>query len=62
MASQDWDIYCTYANNIRKEYSMYPEFLYKPGCKKLLHHFLNRDRIIKTGFFFNKFENKSGPT
>jgi len=56
---QRWDIYFTYSNNIRKEYSMYPDLLYKAGRKKVLKHFLERERIFKTEFFFNKYEHRA---
>ncbi|SDF52485.1 HD domain-containing protein [Epilithonimonas hungarica] len=37
--SQDWKIYENYTQQIRKEYSIYPDFIYKPGRKKVLIHF-----------------------
>ncbi len=48
--------YQNYAAQIRKEYSIYPDFLYKPGRKKVLAHFLNMDRIYKTDYFYQKLE------
>jgi predicted metal-dependent HD superfamily phosphohydrolase len=56
---QSWENYLAYAMNIRKEYSIYPDFIYKPGRKKVLNHFLNMKRIFKTTFFFTKFEEKA---
>lgn len=53
---QTWDQYSQYCNNVRKEYSIYPDFIYNPGRKKVLNHFLSMDRIFKTQFFYNKFE------
>lgn len=52
----DSSTYDAYAKNVRREYSMYPDFLYKPGRKKVLQHFLNIDRIFKTDEFAAKFE------
>lgn len=49
--------YQKYAEKIRKEYSVYPDFLYKPGRKKALLHFLEFDFIFKTTHFRNKYEN-----
>lgn len=49
--------YQKYAEKIRKEYSVYPDFLYKPGRKKALVHFLEFDFIFKTTHFRNKYEN-----
>jgi predicted metal-dependent HD superfamily phosphohydrolase len=51
-----WESYKEYAQNVRREYTMYPDFLYKPGRKKVIHHFLQMDQIFKTGFFKQKFE------
>lgn len=53
---QNWETYSLYYKNVRKEYSTYPDFVYNPGRKKVLYHFLSMDRIYKTDFFFNKFE------
>jgi len=56
---QSWENYSAYAKNVRKEYSIYPDFIYKPGRKKILNHFLNMERIFKTEFFVAKFEKKA---
>lgn len=53
---QRWDVYTQYYKNVRKEYSIYPDFVYNPGRKKVLNHFLSMDRIFKTEYFYNKFE------
>jgi predicted metal-dependent HD superfamily phosphohydrolase len=53
---QGWETYSSYYKNVRMEYSMYPGFVYNPGRKKVLHHFLAMDRIFKTDFFYTKFE------
>lgn len=53
---QPWEIYLQYCKNVSKEYSIYPDFMYNPGRKKVLNHFFNMDRIFKTDFFYNKFE------
>jgi predicted metal-dependent HD superfamily phosphohydrolase len=51
-----WDKYREYCQQVRKEYAIYPDFLYNPGRKKALQHFLDMDVIFKTGFFRNKYE------
>ena len=51
------DDYRTYTNQIRKEYSIYPDFLYNPGRKKVLLHFLGMKTIYKTSYFQEKYEN-----
>ncbi len=53
---QSWEKYSDYYKNVRKEYSIYPDFFYNPGRKKVLNHFLAMDSIFKTDFFYNKFE------
>lgn len=53
---QPWETYSEYYRNVRKEYSIYPDFVYNPGRKKVLNHFLTMDRIFKTEFFQSKFE------
>lgn len=44
---------------VRKEYSIYPDLLYKPGRKKVLQHFLQMERIFKTQVFYDKYETQS---
>lgn len=43
--------YTVYAQQIRNEYSIYPDELYKPGRKKVLTHFLSLPAIYKTSLF-----------
>lgn len=50
------EIYLGYTRKIRKEYSVYPDFLYKPGRKKVLQHFLELDNIFKTDYFKDQYE------
>ncbi|WP_294216521.1 hypothetical protein [uncultured Chryseobacterium sp.] len=56
---KDSAIYQEYAEKIRKEYSIYPDFLYRPGRKKVLRHFLDMDRIFKTEEFIMKYEHQA---
>ena len=53
---QEWASYEIYVKQIRNEYAIYPDFLYKPGRKKVLQHFLNMPRIFKTDYFFYTLE------
>ncbi len=53
---QSWEVYETYYKNVRKEYAIYPDFLYNPGRKKVLQHFLSIDRIFKTNHFYRLLE------
>ena len=48
--------YIAYMNNVRKEYKMYPNFMYNKGRIKVLESFLDMDRIYKTSFFHKSFE------
>lgn len=52
----DWEVYEEYYKNVRKEYSIYPDFLYNPGRKKVLNHFLSMEEIFKTKVFSSKYE------
>ncbi len=50
------EAYIQYTKQIRQEYTIYPDFLYKPGRKKVLQHFLDMDRIFKTPQFYDRLE------
>lgn len=52
----EWERYQTYAQQVRKEYAMYPHFLYRPGRRKVLRHFLERERLYQTTHFFDRYE------
>jgi len=51
--------YFIYVQQIRKEYQLYPNFIYKPGRKKLVQHFLQMSRIYKTEYFYDKYEQQA---
>jgi predicted metal-dependent HD superfamily phosphohydrolase len=53
---QDWEMYCTYFRQVRKEYRLYPDIIFVPGRKKVVQHFLQMERIFKTEHFFTKYE------
>ena len=55
----DNESYILYTKQIRKEYAVYPDFMYKPGRKKVLQHFLQMERIYKTNHFFNRYERQA---
>ena len=52
-----WDVYELYTKQIRAEYGIYPDIIYKPGRRKALQHFLNMPRIFKTEQFAKYEEN-----
>lgn len=53
---QRWESYAAYFQQVRKEYSIYPNMMYNPGRKKVLKHFLEMERIYKTDYFHHTFE------
>ncbi|AWK06997.1 hypothetical protein HYN56_23300 [Flavobacterium crocinum] len=57
--TKDWDDYKIYFEQIRKEYRIYPDFLYKPGRAKALKHFLENEFIFKTDAFRGLYEEKA---
>lgn len=57
--ARDWEDYKIYFEQIRKEYSIYPDFLYKPGRAKALKHFLENEFIFQTDEFRNLYEEKA---
>lgn len=52
----DRSTYELYTRQVRKEYNIYPDLLYKPGRKKVLKHFLEMPTIFKTDFFRSRLE------
>lgn len=51
--------YKSYTKNIRKEYAIYPDLLYKIVRKKVILNFLNMDSIFKTKDFQDKYEQQA---
>lgn len=56
---QPWENYKHYYAQIRKEYSIYPDIIYKPGRKKVLQHFLKMESIFKTSAFYTLYEKQA---
>jgi predicted metal-dependent HD superfamily phosphohydrolase len=54
-----WDEYFQYSKQVRSEYSIYPDFLYNPGRKKVLQHFLSMEKIFKTEHFYSRYEEQA---
>jgi predicted metal-dependent HD superfamily phosphohydrolase len=57
--AKDWNDYKIYFEQIRKEYRIYPDFLYKPGRAKALKHFLENEFIFQTDEFRSLYEEKA---
>ncbi len=55
----DWETYKKYIENIRKEYAIYPDFMYNNGRKKVLEHFLKRKTLYFTEAYQRKFETQA---
>lgn len=55
----DPDVYRRYTVKIRKEYSIYPDLLYRPGRKKVLQHFLAQPALFKTPAFREQYEKQA---
>lgn len=55
----EWDTYAEYTRQIRREYSIYPDFVYRPGRRKVLEGFLQRDFIFQTPDFSARLEAKA---
>lgn len=53
---QEREVYKAYCRQVRKEYAIYPDILYRPGRKKVVQHFLDMERIYKTGVFYAAIE------
>ena len=56
---KDWETYKNYTQQVRQEYKIYPDFLYNPGRKKVLLHFLERETLYFTESYKTQFENKA---
>lgn len=56
---RSWDIYEMYYKEIRKEYRIYPNFMYNPGRKKALLHFLDKEVIYQTESFRTQYEKQA---
>ena len=57
--AKHWDNYKIYFEQTRKEYRIYPDFLYKPGRAKALKHFLENEFIFQTDEFRGLYEEKA---
>jgi len=53
------EVYKLYSNQIRKEFSIYPDLVYNPGRRKVLKHFLDMEKIFKTNEFVIAYESKA---
>jgi len=56
---KDESTYRKYTAGVRKEYSVYPDIIYRPGRRQVLQHFLEMEKIFKTQPFFDKYEKQA---
>lgn len=54
-----WKEYAAYKNNIRKEFDVYPDFIYNAGRRKVLEVFLKMEPLFKTAHFRKLYEGKA---
>lgn len=55
----EWNEYESYIENIRKEYKIYPDFVYNPARKKVLESFIKRKQLYFTEKYQELFELKA---
>ncbi len=53
---QDYERYTT---NVRQEFKIYPDFMYRRGRTKFLKTVLGKQTIFKTEFFIDRFESQA---
>ena len=51
-----WEAYSTYTGQVRREYRIYPDRLYKPGRKAFLQQTLQTTHIFHTAVFREQYE------
>lgn len=51
--------YSSYASQIRLEYAAFPDEIYRVGRKRVLLHFLEKQRIYKSSEFFSRYESRA---
>jgi len=49
-------VYNEYTQNVRKEYAVYSEDIYNEGRKRVLKHFLQKERIYESEYFYEQYE------
>lgn len=56
---QACEMYALYFQNVRKEYAIYSNAMYRVGRLKVLKKILSMHRIFKTAYFYQKFEQQA---
>ncbi|WP_438969358.1 hypothetical protein [Nonlabens sp.] len=53
------EIYTSYTQKVRKEYKMYPNFIYKRARKKAMLHFLEQDAVFEREELTHTYETQA---
>jgi len=53
------EVYKKYTQNVRREYSIYSDEIYYEGRKKVLKHFLEKERVYMSHYFYKLYEKKA---
>jgi len=53
------EVYNEYIQNVRKEYAIYSDDVYKKGRQKVLEHFLEKERIYISDTFYELYEEQA---
>jgi predicted metal-dependent HD superfamily phosphohydrolase len=53
------EVYKIYMQNIRKEYAIYSDKVYREGRKEVLKRFLKKERLYLSNYFYNLYEEKA---
>lgn len=56
---QSEERFLAYEGQIRKEYKWVPQIIFRPKRATILEGFLRRDRIYRTDWFYDKYEEKA---
>lgn len=54
-----WEEYRVYTEQVRKEYAIYPDLLYKPGRRKFLEQSLSAPALFQTAEFRARFDGQA---
>ena len=53
------EVYSLYTQNVRQEYAIYSDEIYKEGRRDVLRHFLEKESIYLSHYFYTKYEQQA---
>jgi predicted metal-dependent HD superfamily phosphohydrolase len=53
------EVYENYTLNVRKEYAIYSDDVYRKGRQKVLNYFLEKESIYESDYFYELYEKKA---